>query len=365
MAKNFITFGEIMLRIAPEGHLRFIQAFPGNANLTFAGAEANVAVSLALLGADAAFVTALPKNDIAEVCASTLRRYGVETAGIQWTDAGRLGIYYVETGANQRASGVVYDRAGSSVAVLSAASYDWNSLLDGYRRFHVTGITPSLSREAAEATLAAVTAAKRLGLDVSLDLNFRKKLWKWDSSVPPKKLAERTMRGILPFVDTLIANESDCADVLGIVAENSDAELGRLDILRYPKVAERVIEQFPNLRRVAITLRESHSATHNDWGGLLYDAASKRAYFAPTTPDGTYQPYEIRAIVDRIGGGDSFGAGLLYALASEKYAAPEDAIRFAAAASCLAHSIYGDFNFVKLGEVETLMAGDATGRVRR
>lgn len=363
--KKVITFGEIMLRIAPRGFLRFAQSLPGSADLTFAGAEANVAVSLALLGGSSAFVTSLPKNDIADACISTLRGLGVDTSKIVRTDRGRLGIYFVETGANQRGSQVVYDRAGSSVAVSPASEYDWEKIFDGFAWFHTTGITPSLSFEAADATRIAVEIAKKKGLTVSLDLNFRKKLWKWDPELDQRTLAKKTMSAILPNVDVLIANESDCADVLGIKAENTDTESGKLDITRYPEVAEKVAAAFPNLKKIAITLRESVSATHNNWGGMLYDTAKKKAVFAPLDENGNYKPYEIRAIVDRVGGGDAFGGGLIYALNSEKYVSDDNAIRFAAAASCLAHSIIGDFNYTKLAEVENLMKGNQSGRVQR
>lgn len=363
--KKVVTFGEVMLRIAPCGFLRFAQSFPGQADLTFAGAEANVAVSIALLGGQASFVTALPKNDIADACISTLRGIGVDTDKIVRTDHGRLGIYFVETGANQRGSQVVYDRAGSSVAVSSASEYDWYRIFEGVSWFHTTGITPSLSFEAADATRIAAETAKRKGLIVSLDLNFRKKLWKWDPELDQKTLAKKTMSAILPNVDLLIANESDCADVLGISAKNTDTESGKLDIDRYPDVARQVARLFPNLKKIAITLRESVSATHNNWGGMLYDTASDSVAFAPLDENGKYKPYEIRAIVDRVGGGDAFGAGLIYALNSENYSKDADAIRFAVASSCLAHSILGDFNYTKLSEVENLMKGNQSGRVQR
>lgn len=363
--KKIITFGEMMIRIAPPGFLRFKQSLPGMADLTFAGAEANVAVSVANLGGDARFISALPKNDIAEAGIATLRRFGVDTKGIVRTDQGRLGIYFVETGANQRPSNVVYDREGSSIAVTSSSAYDWPVLLDGGDWFHTTGITPSLSRQAAESTLAAVRAAKEKGMKVSCDLNFRKKLWKWDPSFDARSLAKKTMVEILPYVDVLIANESDCADVLGIHAENTDTEKGKLDIARYPEVAQKVSNQFQNLEKIAITLRESLSASHNNWGGMIYDVKDQKAFFAPLAENGEYEPYPIRAIVDRVGGGDAFGAGLIFALTSDQYSSAADAIRFAVASSCLAHSIYGDFNFTSCSEVENLMKGNASGRVQR
>lgn len=363
--KNVVTFGEIMIRVAPEGFLRFAQSMPGKVNVMFSGAEANVAVSVALLGGKSRFVTALPKHSIAEACVATLRGLGVDTSAIVRTDTGRLGIFYLETGANQRPSNVVYDRDGSSVALTPAAGYDWDAVFANAGWFHVTGITPALSKTAADAALVAVQEAKKRGITVSSDLNFRKKLWNWDPACSKKELAKRTMSAILPYVDVLIANESDCADVLGIHADNTDTEAGQLDTARYPDVARKVVAAFPNIQKVGITLRESFSATHNAWGGVLYDSACDRAFFAPLNSDGEYTPYEIHAIVDRVGGGDSFAAGLIYALSHDELAAPQDAIRFAAAASCLAHSIYGDYNYSSCAEVKNLMGGNASGRVQR
>lgn len=367
---KIITFGEIMARVAPTGVLRFIQSMPGTVEMTFAGAEANVAVSLSLLGAEAAYVTALPKHAVADACIASLRSRGVDTSGILRTDAGRLGIYYLETGANQRPSNVIYDRTGSSIAVTPPDSYDWKSILHDFSWLHLTGITPSLSAEAAGATKAAAVAAKCCGITVSMDLNFRKKLWNWQPRLSERKLtarelAEKTMREILSSVDVVIANESDCADVLGIRAEASDVEKGEIDVSRYPDVAREVYRQFPQLKFVAVTLRESISASHNNWGGMLYETASDRAHFAPLDNSGDYKTYEIRSIVDRVGAGDSFGAALIFALTTPELSEPQTAIRFAVASSCLAHSISGDFNFVTRTEVESLMAGNASGRVQR
>ncbi|MDO4575450.1 MAG: sugar kinase [Planctomycetia bacterium] len=363
--KKVVTFGEIMLRIAPDGFLRFAQSFPGSLNIIYAGAEANVAASVARLGGRAEFVTALPRHAIADQCIATLRMLDVETAHIVRTDRGRLGIFFLETGANQRPSNVVYDREYSSVSMTAASEYDWDAIFADAGWFHVTGITPALSRDAASATLAAVKEAKKRGVVVSSDLNFRKKLWKWEPGLTNRELAQKTMTEILPFVDVLIANESDCSDVLGITADNTDTERGKLDISRYPDVARKVAAAFPNLRKIAVTLRESISATHNNWGGMLFDVAENRPYFAPLDAAGNYSPYEIRAIVDRVGGGDSFAAGLIFALNSEEYATSELAIRFAVASSCLAHSIVGDINYTTAAEVKTLMSGNASGRVQR
>lgn len=361
---RIVTFGEIMGRFTPNGFLRLRQTLPGTLDVTFAGAEANVAASLAMLGARAEFVTALPENVLAEACLGHLHNVGVDTASVVRSDRGRLGLYFLETGANQRPSQVLYDRAGSTISLTPPDQYDWANVLQGAGWLHTTGITPALSERAAESTLAAVQAAKAAGATVSCDLNFRKKLWRWDESRTPRELAQQTMRRILPSVDLVIANEEDCADVLGIAAEKTDAESGELSVDRYPDVARRVVEEFPNVSQVAITLRESLSASHNNWGGMLYDAADGSAHFAPTR-DGRYQPYQIKHMVDRVGAGDSFAAGLIFALSTPDLAAPEPSLRFAVAASCLAHSIAGDFNYSSRAEIQRLMDGSGSGRVIR
>ncbi len=359
-----VTFGEVMGRIAPAGFLRFTQALPGAMEFTFGGGEANVAVSLALLGAPARFVTALPDHPIAEACVMTLRGLGVDTSYIVRT-AGRLGLYYLETGANQRASNVVYDREHSSLMITPAACYDWAGIFAGAGWFHLTGITPALSAHAAEASLAAAQAARAAGATVSCDLNFRKKLWNWRPGTKPRALAEEIMRGLLPFIDVVIANEEDAEQVLGIHAAGSDVESGKIDVSAYRAVAAQIVAQFPNVAKVGITLRESISATHNNWGGMLYDAADGQAHFAPLDETGAYSPFEIRDIVDRVGGGDSFAAGLIFALLTEGLNDPATAIRFAVAASCLKHSIVGDFNYATRTEIEGIMSGKASGRVNR
>jgi 2-dehydro-3-deoxygluconokinase len=350
--------------MAAPGFLRLRQALPGPLDVTFGGAEANVAASLAMLGAQAAFVTALPGNAIGDACIASLHALGVNTQHILRTDEGRLGLYFLETGANQRPSQVVYDRAGSAVSLTAADRYDWPAIFDGAVWFHVTGITPSISRTAAEATLAAAQAAKTASLTVSCDLNFRNKLWRWEAATSPKELAEETLRQVLPHVDLVVANEEDCAAVLGIHAAQTDVETGDLRIVSYPDVARQLVSQFPNVTKVGITLRESISASYNNWGAMLYCAAEDRAYFAPMRDD-AYRPYEIGNIIDRVGGGDAFAAGLIFALTSAELNSPDTAVRFAAAASCLAHSIVGDFNYSSRAEVESLMGGSGAGRVVR
>ncbi|MEZ0218366.1 MAG: sugar kinase [Rariglobus sp.] len=364
MNTTIVTFGEIMGRLCPSGHRRFIQSMPGNLELTFAGAEANVAASLTIFGMPTRFVTALPFNVLGDACVQTLRGIGVDTSHMLRVKSGRLGLYFVEKGANQRPSNVAYDRDHSAISQTSHDCFNWTTIFADARWLHVSGITPALSRIAFESVLAAVRAAKAAGLTVSCDLNFRKKLWQWEPRLSASSLAARCMTEILPFVDVVIANEEDASDVLGIHAGNSDIQGGRLDVDRYPAVAREIARRFPNVSKIAITLRESISASHNNWGAMLYDVAGKTSTFAPLA-DGVYRPYEIRDIVDRVGGGDSFAAGLIFALNTPELAASSDAIRFAVAASCLAHSIEGDFNFSSRMEVETLMEGNASGRVVR
>ena len=358
-----VTFGEVMGRLAPPGHLRFQQAMPGTLDMTFAGAEANVAVSIARLGGEASFVSALPEGPLADACIETLRRWGVDTRSTVRGE-GRLGLYFLETGANQRPGRVVYDRDGSAIALAPAEAYAWDEALRGASWFHVSGITPAISRRAADATLAAVRAARASGATVSCDLNFRKKLWRWEKGTPPRELAERTMRQVLAHVDLVIANEEDAAMVLSIEARETDVEAGRLAVDAYPEVAREIERQFPQVSRVAITLRESISASHNDWGAMVHDARRDSASFAPLS-GGEYAPYEIRDIVDRVGAGDAFAAALIFAFLTPELSEPARAVSFAAAASCLAHSIVGDFNLTTRDEVEALLRGGGSGRVVR
>jgi 2-dehydro-3-deoxygluconokinase len=361
----FLGFGEIMARIAPPGQLRWRQALPGAVNVTWGGGEANVCASLALFGQPARYLTALPRTPIAEALAATLRGLGVDTQHILWRKEGRLGLYFVEGGANQRGSTVIYDRAGSAVSLAGPEEYDFAAALAGVKWLHVTGITPAISEAACRANLALVQEAKRAGVTVSCDLNFRKKLWNWRPGTAPQELARECLGQVLPHVDLVIANEEDAADVLDIHATGTDVAAGRVSAAAYKQVARRIVERFPNVARVAITLRESISADHNNWGGMLYDAASGQAHCAPLNAAGEYQPYEVRDIVDRVGAGDSFAAGLLYALNSVDFSLSERAIAFAIAASCLKHSIQGDFNYITREEVVALVAGNATGRVQR
>ena len=340
--KKIVTLGEIMLRLAPPGFSRFTQADTFGA--TYGGGEANVAVSLANFGLEAAFVTKLPTNDIGQAAVNSLRKFGVDTRHIARGGA-RVGIYFLEKGANQRPSKVVYDRAGSSIATAKPDDFDWDAIFDGVDWFHFTGITPAISPDAAAVCLAAAKAAKEKGITTSCDLNYRKNLW-------TKAQAGETMATLMPYVDLCIANEEDAADVFGIHAAETDVTAGALNHDGYIDVAQQLVARF-GFKYVAITLRESFSASHNDWGGLLYDGT--QAYFS--------KKYAIKNIVDRVGGGDSFGAGLIYGMLTERGA--QGALEFAVAASCLKHSVEGDFNMVSIAEVQALAGGDASGRVQR
>ena len=332
-----------MMRLNPEGYLRFVQAEKFEAS--YAGGEANVAVSLANYGLDASFVTKLPSNPLGESARNAVRHFGVDTSDIVWGGP-RLGIYFVEKGASQRASKVVYDRAGSSIATAKREDFDWAAIFKGADWFHFTGITPALGGELPEICLDALKYCKAHGITVSCDLNYRGKLWS-------KQKAGEVMAQLVPFVDVLIANEADAADVFGIVGKGSDVESGKLNKEGYVSVAEQLVARF-GVKKVAVTLRTSLSAFDNLWAGMLYDAASKKACFSTE--------YKVH-IVDRVGGGDSFGGGLIYALVSGKDT--QAAIDFAVAASCLKHSIEHDFNLVSVQEVETLASGNGTGRVQR
>ncbi|MDR3147739.1 MAG: sugar kinase [Treponema sp.] len=341
MKKRIVTFGEIMMRLNPPGYLRFVQA--DTWETSYAGGEANVAVSLAQFGMDAAFVTKLPSHEIGQCALNECRRYGVDTSLIL-RGGERLGLYFVEKGASQRAGKVIYDRSASAIALAGPGEFDWKTICAGAQWFHITGITPALSDNCAAASLEAVKTAKELGLTVSCDLNYRKKLW-------TSEKAGRVMAGLMPFVDLCIANEEDAADVFGIRAEGADVTSGTIQREGYVSVAAQLAGRF-NFKKVAITLRGSVSASDNTWSAMLYEGGE--AFFAPT--------YAVH-IVDRVGGGDSFGAALIYSQLSGWD--NQRAITFAAAASCLKHSIEHDFNLVNLTEVETLAAGNTSGRVQR
>lgn len=337
------TFGEIMLRLKAPGQERFFQSPLLEA--TFGGGEANVAVSLANFGMDAEFITVLPENVLGDACVQELRRFGVGTGRIR-RGKGRMGIYFLEGGANQLPSKVVYDRAYSAIALAQPGDIDWEKAFEGVNWFHITGITPAISETAMELSLESVQAAKARGITVSCDLNFRKNLWKYGKKAP------EVMCELAKYVDIAIANEEDVQKSLGITLDMA-VEKGELDRNKYQALSDRVLAAYPNMRMIAITLRESHSADSNGWAACLND----REQFLIS------RRYQINDIVDRVGGGDSFAGGLIYGL--NTYESQRDALEFAVAASCLKHSIIGDFNRIGVADVEKLMGGDGSGRVQR
>jgi 2-dehydro-3-deoxygluconokinase len=342
MAK-VLTMGEIMLRLKTRGNERFFQSPEFEA--TFGGGEANVAVSLSNFNMPSEFLSVLPDNPIGDACIAELRSFGVSTDKILRAP-GRMGIYYLETGANQRPSKVVYDRAGSTMAEAKPGDIDWESAFTDVDWFHISGITPAISKSAADLSLDAVKEAKKRGITVSLDLNFRKNLWKYGVD------AKTVMSELTKYTDVVIGNEEDCQKSLGLEID-VDVEGGSLDTGKYEKLTSLLLTKYPNVSKVAITLRESHSADHNGWAACINNGT---IFYVS-------KKYEIRDIVDRVGGGDSFSAGLIYGLKS--FDQDTEALEFAVAASCLKHSIPGDFNRVSVKEVETLMRGDGSGRVQR
>ncbi len=339
--KRIITFGEIMLRLNPPEYQRLTQADQFEAS--YAGGEANVAVSLANFGMDAAFVTKVPEHAVGQCAVNALRQFGVDTR-YMYRGGKRLGLYFVEKGASQRASTVIYDRADSAIAQAQPGDFDWDAIFEGADWFHWTGITPALGGKLPQICLEACQAAKSKGVTISCDLNFRKKLW-------TSARANEVMSRLMPYVDVCIANEEDAKDVFGIEAAVTDITAGKLNHEGYISVARQLQDRF-GFQAVAITLRSSLSAFDNDWAGMLYTGG--RAYFSPT--------YRIH-IVDRVGGGDSFGGGLIYSLLSGK--TPQEAIHYAVAASCLKHSIQHDFNHITVQEAQSLAGGNASGRIQR
>lgn len=338
-----VTFGEIMLRLKAPEREKFLQSTVFEA--TFGGGEANVAVSLSNFGIDTAFVSVLPDNDIADACIGELRKFGVDTSMIV-RGGDRLGIYYLEAGSVQRPSKVIYDRANSSISTAKPGDIDWEMVFDGAEWFHITGITPAISESARLLAMESVKAASKKGITISCDFNFRNKLWKYG-----KKAAE-VMPELVSYVNVGIANEEDCQKALGIGME-ADVESGHLDIAKYEALSNKVLAEYPSLKYMAITLRESKSADHNNWSACLND---RKGFYLS-------EKYEMTHIIDRVGGGDSFAGGLIYGIM--KYDNPEEALNFAVAASCLKHTISGDFNRVNVKDVVGLMGGDGSGRVQR
>ena len=341
--KKVVTFGEIMMRLNPEGYGRFVQA--GKFEATYAGGEANVAVSLANYGDDAAYVSKVPAHEIGQCAVNALRQFGVDTTKMV-RGGDRLGIYFCEKGASQRGSKVIYDRANSAIALAKRDEFDWDKILDGVEWFHWTGITPALGGELPEITLDALKKCREKGVTVSCDLNYRGKLW-------TRAQANAAMTELAQYIDVCISNEEDAKDVFGIEAEATDIYGGTLNHEGYKSVAKQLADRF-GFEKVAITLRESHSAFDNGWSAMLYDVASDEYCFS--------KKYDLH-IIDRVGGGDSFGGGLIYSLLSGK--STQEAVEFAVAASALKHSIGGDYNMVTAPEVEKLAGGDGSGRIQR
>lgn len=338
-----VTLGEVMLRLKSPGFERLFQSPMLEA--TFGGAEANVAASLAQFGVDARFVSAIPANNVGDACIAALRGFGVDTSCVK-RQGERLGVYFLENGANQRPSRVTYDRAGSAISTAKTSDFDWDAVFAGADWFHISGVTPAISANAAELSITAAKAARERKLTVSCDYNYRKNLWRYGKKAPA------VMRDLVSHATVGIANEEDCQKALGIEV-GVKVESGELEHAQYSALAERVLKEFPNLEKQVITLRESHSADHNGWSAVLHN---RRQFLSS-------RHYEINDIVDRVGGGDSFAAGLIYGMRA--YKDDQRALEFATAASCLKHSILGDINRVSVSEVEALMAGDASGRVQR
>ncbi len=341
--QRVVTFGEIMLRLKAPGAERLLQS--PYLEATFGGGEANVAVGLARLGLDVAYVSVLPENAVGLACIGELKRHGVDTS-LVLRRGERLGIYFLEPGANQRPSKVIYDRSHSAIAEASPDDVDWDKVFEGATWFHISGITPAISQSAADLSMEAVKKARNSGLTVSCDLNFRKKLWKYGKTAP------EVMTDLMQYVDVAVGNEEDCQKSLGMKADMK-IESGKLEVEKYQELTERALERFPNLNRIAITMRESHSADHNGWSAVLNNG---KEFFVS-------KRYEIRDIVDRVGTGDSFAAGLIYGLTN--LGSDLEALEFAVAASCLKHSIPGDLPLLSLDEVESLVKGAGSGRVQR
>lgn len=346
MSGKVVSLGEIMLRLKSPENQRFFQS--PSLEATFGGGEANVAVSLSRFGISSRFVSSIPANAIGDHCIEELRKQGVDTSQIS-RKGERLGIYFLETGANQRPSKVVYDRAHSAISQALPSDFDWDACFEGADWFHITGITPALTQESAVLTETAIREAKNRGITVSMDLNYRKKLWKYG------KEAHEVMPSLVQMIDVIIANEEDCQKSLGVSMEGIEVESGELSLNHFKELTNKMLELYPSVKAIAITMRESVSADHNNWSAVL----NTRKEFLHS------KRYEIHNIVDRVGGGDSFAAGMIYGMKELMQNSPQEALEFAVAASCLKHSIPGDFNLVNKEEVLALAGGDGSGRVQR
>lgn len=368
--KNVVTFGEIMGRFSTPGYLRFSQSFPGTLQVEFAGAEANVAASLALLGTPSRFVTALPTHAIADACVASLRSRGVDTDHIVRTSQGRLGLYFLEKGVSQRPGNVIYDRDDTSIALTPASSYNWEKIFADAGWFHVSGITPSLSSTAAKTLIDAMDAALNRGLTISCDLNYRAKLWRWDPAKSPAKLAQSIMPEVVSRVHWLVAGLDDAATMLGLVSNPTalppltDSEPLQSRIESNFALAQTLFAKFPKLVSVATSLRSGDSSSSNHYAAMLTAKGAQTPLVAPSV-DGTLAPYYIDTIVDRVGAGDAFAAGLIHALTSDDLNAYPSALQFATAAAVLAHSFEGDANLASRSEIVELAQNRSSTRVRR
>lgn len=353
---RIVALGEIMARFATPGHLRFQQAMPGPLESTFAGAEANAAMAIAHLGGQASLVTALPDNPLTDACLANLRSAGVGTQHVIRRPEGRLGLFFLESGVSQRPAQVIYDRSGSTFALTPPEAYDWASILAGAEWLLISGITPAVSATAAEVTHVAMKEAEQRGVKVAFDANYRSKLWQWEEGTEPRALATRTIKALMPYVTCFLGGPEDAAHLL---PANPATET-----LNPEEVARRLVQEYPRLEKVAFTLRSATAAHANELGGFLFDAAANAAILAPLK-DGHFTPYPIPWMVDRLGAGDAFTGSLLFAFTRPELHEGPTALAFAVAAACLAHTIQGDFNYISREEIETLMSGDGSWRVRR
>lgn len=356
--KTVVAFGEILARISPSGHQRLRQTLPGSLDFTFGGAEANVAASIALFGGSARLISALPDHPLADAAVGHYAGLGVDTRQILRSSMGRLGLYFYENGVAQRPGEVIYDREYSTISLTPPEAYPWPAIFSNAGWLYLTGITPGLSAAAAQATLAFAEEAQRRSIPIALDLNFRRKLWRWQPGTAPEILARDTLLPLIEKATLLIGNDGSALDLFGLGGE------GETLTARSASLAKTLAAKFPNLSLIAMTLRESLSASHNRWGALIYDIASAKTHIAPEDHGG-YCPYDLSPITDRVGAGDAFGGALIYALTTPELSAPQLALGFATAASCLAHTIPGDISYLSRSDVEALMNGDGSGRVRR
>lgn len=365
MTALIVAFGEAMARFSPPGMSRLRQALPGSLDVTFAGAEANIAASIALLGGRSRFITALPtENPLADACVGFLRGLGVDTSAILRSSEGRMPIYFLENGANQLPGRVYYDRSASTFSLTEGSAYDWHAALNGAAWLVLSGISPALSETAAQATLTAAVEAKKRGVSICCDLNFRAKLWQWEKGTPARDLARRVMADILPHVDLVITNAEQAHDVLGIPWQYPGAHASKIGLDPFKQALQTVAAKFPHLQRIIFTLRESHSASHNALGALSLDPSDGTFLAAPGSVE-DFRLHHVHHMVDRVGGGDAFLAAYLFALTTPGLDDPALALAYGTAASCLAHSVPGDVNFASREDIESLVRGDGAGRVVR